>query len=286
MSKIHTPVLLKEVIAALRIKPGKLYIDATSGGFGHAEAILEAGGSLLGIDLDPFALEFAKEAVKKLSLVKGQQVFLKQGNFARMAEFISETGFKQAAGVVFDLGLSSWQLDQSGRGFRYAADEPLDMRFDPKNQAVTAADLVNKESRENLYEIFAKYAEEEHYREFVNALIRSRPIRTTGELLHAFGGLSLENKAKARLFQALRIAVNDELNSLKQGLAVATNLLEKGGRLAVISFHSLEDRLVKLTFARDQRLRRVNKKPFQASFAEIKANRRARSAKLRLAEKL
>lgn len=295
---MHKPVLLKEAIEGLKIREGKKYIDATVGGGGHTWEVVKRGGLLLGIDRDPEAIERLKLKFKKeKQQLKSKKLILAQGNFANLKEIAGKHDFRRVGGVLFDLGMSSWQIEKSGRGFSYLRDELLDMRLNPQEQKITAADILNQATKEELYEIFSKYAEEERALPVASALVRARPIETTVQLSSVIERVGGKMGTKARIFQALRIAVNNELENLKKALPQAVNLLEPGGRLAVISFHSLEDRIVKLTirnYPPTPRLRRrgeiailrnLTKKPIRPKFEEIQENPRARSAKLRIVEK-
>lgn len=288
--KFHIPALLKEAIDGLNVKPGSQYIDATLGGGGHTGEILKRGGIVLGIDQDP-------EAIGHVNLtLKTEHLKLAHGNFAHLKEIGSQAGFNKVAGIIFDLGVSSHQLETEERGFSFNTDAPLDMRMDP-NLAVTAADLVNGLTEKELYELFIKYAEEFHSRAIARALVRARtlkPITTCNELAEIV--LRVKRKGRferthpaTRIFQALRMAVNDELNNLKKALPQAVELLDKNGRLAILSFHSLEDRIVK-NFFKDQRdkgiLEILTQKPIVPKEEETKENPRARSAKLRMGQKL
>lgn len=291
----HIPVLLKETINGLAIKKGEKYIDATVGGGGHTREILKRGGIVLGIDTDPEALEYIEENFK--FQISNFKLKLAHGNFAHLEEIALKNGFAQVAGILFDLGVSSHQLETEDRGFSFNTNAALDMRMDP-NLQVTAADLVNGLNEGELYELFNKYGEEHHSRAIAHAIIRARAIRqirTCNELaeivVKARGGRGRFDRTHpaTRVFQALRIAVNDELNNLKEALPQAVGLLEKGGRLVVLSFHSLEDRIVKFFFkekAKKEILRILTKKPIRPNEEEIRANPRSRSAKLRIAEKL
>jgi 16S rRNA (cytosine1402-N4)-methyltransferase len=294
MGSVHKPVLLQEVIESLQVKPGALYIDATFGGGGHSLEILKHGGHILGIDQDPEAIvrfeqngQFAKAKTQKdIQVVKG--------NFKDIEKIAQENGFEKVAGILFDLGLSSDQLDVSGRGFTLRYDEPLDMRMD-MTSSMTAEEIINTWSEDELYELFIKMGEERNARLIAQKIIKVRkesPITTTGKLV-----IAIEEVTKTRgkihpatqVFMALRIAVNNELEVLKNGLHQAFNLLEPKGRMAVISFHSLEDRIVKITFKHmeEQGLGKIiTKKPLVAGEQETVENRRARSAKLRVFEKI
>jgi len=307
--QFHTPVLLNEVVKYLNIKPGKKYIDATIGGGGHAAAILERGGVVLGIDVDSMAVEFVKERLAAEFSIFNFQFSIVQGNFRNIDKIAHEHGFGQVAGILFDLGMSSWQIEKSGRGFSFLKDEPLDMRMDP-DLRVTAADLVNGLTVKELYELFTKFGEEKFSRRIAERIVSKRrltKIQTTKQLADliskiyggrgsARGGCGRTRIHPAtRVFQALRIAVNDELNNLREALPKSVNLLEPEGRLIVISFHSLEDRIVKDEFKRMESeskrsakgglLRILTKKPVRATPEEIKKNPRARSARLRAAER-
>lgn len=294
----HTPVLLAEVIAALAPRPGGRYLDATVGGGGHALAVLQAaqpGGVLLGIDADPAALAATAERLAEAGL--SQQAVLRHGSFADLAALAAEAGFTAVDGILFDLGVSSYQLDTPERGFSFAADGPLDMRLDP-TQGPTAADLVNRLSERELAGIIFQYGEEHAARRIARAIVerrRSQPFQSTADLAavvaRAVGGRHGRIHPATRTFQALRIAVNHELNRLAAALPQAVALLALGGKLAVISFHSLEDRIVK-QFLRAEaageapRLAIITKKPVVASDTEVAANPRARSAKLRVAVRI
>lgn len=294
----HTPVLLAEVVAALAPRPGGRYLDATVGGGGHALAVLQAaqpGGMLLGIDADPAALAATAERLADAGL--GQQAVLRHGSFADLAALAAEAGFTAVDGILFDLGVSSYQLDTPERGFSFAADGPLDMRLDP-TQGPTAADLVNRLSERELAGIIFQYGEEHAARRIARAIVerrRSQPFQSTADLAavvaRAVGGRHGRIHPATRAFQALRIAVNHELDRLAAALPQAVALLALGGTLAVISFHSLEDRIVK-QFLRAEaageapRLAIITKKPVVASAAEVAANPRARSAKLRVAVRI
>ena len=306
-TRFHSPVLLCQVIRGLNVRVGKKYIDATVGGGGYSFAIIKRGGIVLGIDLDKDALEFVKKKLKsQKSKVKiGREIFLEQGNFAEIKKIAEKYGFNKVAGIIFDLGFSSFQLERAGRGFSYKGSEPLDMRLSTR-QLPTAADIVNKYSEGELYEIFTKFAEEVHSRAIVSAILSARAVSyigTTDKLVSIIDKIAkqlyvgktsyqiskLRNSLFARIFQALRIAVNNELNSLKEGLTAAIDLLEEEGRLTVLSYHSLEDRLVKLKFRANMKKNKlilINKKPIVAAREEVFSNPKSHSARLRIAEKL
>ncbi len=292
----HTPVLLSEVTKGLNLRKGKKYIDATLGGGGHALEILKKEGFVLGIDCDPEALEEVRKKVKSLNREDTNNLILVKENFAHLKEIAERHHFNKVAGILFDLGLSSHQLEIPERGFSFNSEATLDMRMDPE-LSVTAKDLVNGLTEGELYELFKKYAEEYRSWAIARALVRARtlkPITTCHEMaeiiLKARGGRNKFERIHpaTRIFQALRMAVNDELNNLKEALPQALDLLENEGRLLVLSFHSLEDRIVK-NFFREQEerglLKILTKKPIEPSDEEIKRNPRSRSAKLRIAEK-
>ncbi|MBL7159776.1 16S rRNA (cytosine(1402)-N(4))-methyltransferase RsmH [Candidatus Microgenomates bacterium] len=279
----HKPVLLKEVIEALNIRKGKKYIDATFGGGGHTKEILKRGGLVLGIDQDSETISKLKTKNEKVkTYIKNKKLILKKGNFRNLKKIAEENSFDKVAGILFDLGLSSWQIEKSGKGFSYLRDEPLDMRID-SSQKITAAEIINHSTREELYEIFTKFGEEINSRAIVNAIFRAHPIKTTRELVEVIGGKNTNQLA--RVFQALRIIVNDELDNLKITLSQAIDLLEKNGRLVIISFHSLEDRIVKFSL-RTKNLKIITKKLIRPSREEIIKNTRARSARMRVAERI
>lgn len=284
----HTPVLLKEIVDSLKIEKGKKYIDATIGGGGHTVEILKHGGKVLGIDVDEDAIEYLKS---KFKIEK--DLILVKGNFREIDKIARLKGFDKVAGILLDLGVSSYQLENKERGFSFQNEGLLDMRMD-KDLNVKALDLVNGLNKRELCELFIKLGEEYNARAIVEVIIKSRtikPIETTLELSKIIEkttkGFSKINPA-TKVFQALRIAVNDELNNLKEALPKAMDLLEKNGKLCVISFHSLEDRIVKNYFLQFQKSGKGNiltQKPKGACLEEIKINRRSRSAKLRVFEK-
>lgn len=300
----HIPVLYHQVLAGLRIRPGGLYIDATFGAGGHATGILEASapdGRLLGIDADPEAIAYAKQAMAAFA----DRLILQTGNFRDMKALATTLGFEQVDGVLMDLGLSSRQLADPDRGFAFLHDGPLDMRLDPSRGRI-AADLVNHLPEAELADLIWRYGEERRSRRIARAIVAARPVITTGQLAdlvsRALGRREKIHPA-TRTFQALRIAVNDELAALGQALPLARDLLRPGGRLAVISFHSLEDRLTKNFFRQESRdcicppealictcqhrasLRIINRKPLRPQPDEVARNPRSRSARLRIAER-
>jgi 16S rRNA (cytosine1402-N4)-methyltransferase len=295
----HTPVLLSEVIGGLAPKPGGRYIDGTLGAGGHAAVLLDTSapdGRLLGIDADAAALAAAGARLARF----GPRAALVQGNFRDLGQLARAAGFERADGVLLDLGVSSHQLDTPERGFSFMADAPLDMRMDP-SAGQTAADLVEQLPESTLADLIYRYGEERGSRRIARAIVearRKRPITTTGELAaiveRALGGRHGKIHPATRTFQALRIAVNRELESLEAALPQAVELLAPRGRLAVIAFHSLEDRVVKQFFRAESgygadspaRLRLITKKPLVAGADERRSNPRARSAKLRIAERV
>jgi len=305
----HQPVLLAEVLSALRPGPGGRFADGTLGGAGHAAAILAASsptGWLYGCDRDGVAVEVAK---KRLAEKFGGRFDVRRGNYSELAEWVPE---RSCDGVLLDLGVSSPQVDTPERGFSFQQDGPLDMRMDDR-QTLTAADLVNGESAEALAKIFWEYGGERESRRFARALAHDRESRkfaTTRQLAKLIERLAPRAGKKAhpatKVFQALRIAVNDEIGSLRAGLEAAVKLLKPGGRLAVITFHSLEDRVVKefgrarsrdYTFPgpvdvpelREPRvpdLKWVERKAIRPGAEELRMNPRARSAQLRVLERV
>lgn len=304
MNDYHVSVLLKEAIELLQVKKNGKYIDATLGGGGHSFKILGLGGLVLGLDFDTEAINQVKESWEnisfKLNLNKENLIFA-QGNFKDIARVAHLNGFEKVDGIIYDVGVSSRQIDSGERGFSYLKDGPLDMRMDRTN-AVKASDLVNILAKGDLYELFSRLGQERRARAISDRIVRARGIKaiqTTGELVEvikeAYGlrtkTLSPFIKAaiSKRVFQALRMAVNSELENLKESLPQAVDLLEKGGRIVTITFHSLEDRIVKhsfLEFEKNQLGRIITKKPMVPNEEEIRNNRRSASAKLRVFEKL
>lgn len=290
-SDYHVPVLLKETIDLLKVEPGKKYIDATLGGGGHSKEILNRGGELLAIDRDPEAIENFRNYLK--SACPASPPKLSWGNFEDIDKFAQEQGFERVDGILFDLGVSSHQLETPERGFSFSSPLPLDMRMDPR-LSLSAKDLINVLNEGELYELFTKLGEEQYSRRFARAVCRARrvkPIETCSELAEiiakAAPGRGHLHPA-TKVFQALRIAVNDELNSLKAALPKTLEILKPKGRVVVISFHSLEDRIVKEFFRSQEesgKLTILTKKPIVPSMKEVEQNARARSAKLRSAER-
>ena len=300
MVKFHEPVLLNEVIQYLAVKKNGKYIDATIGGGGHAKAICNLNGKLLGIDCDPEALNSAREYLTTACPVQrnvgpNASWRLVSGNFKDLKKIALNNDFAKVDGILFDLGVSSYQLTNPKRGFSFNSDEPLDMRMDP-SLAVTAQDLVNGLTQKELEKLFWEMSEEYHFKRLAKVIVEQRrlkPIKTGRELseiiIKAVGRGKSKIHPATRVFQALRMVVNDELNNLRQVLPQALELLNDNGRLVVISFHSGEDRIVKYFFKEMEvqgRLQILTKKPIRPSVEEIKENPRSRSAKLRAAEKL
>ncbi|MCX4257162.1 MAG: 16S rRNA (cytosine(1402)-N(4))-methyltransferase RsmH [Oscillospiraceae bacterium] len=302
----HLPVLLEEVLAGLDIKPAGVYIDGTCGGAGHSREIAKklSGGTLLGIDRDPDAVLAASERLAPYGFRAAR------GNYSDIRDIARENGIEAADGILLDLGVSSHQLDTEERGFSYHGNAPLDMRMSREGQ--TAADLVNTLAESELARILFQYGEEKFSRRIAGEIVRRRAeklIETTGELAEIVGA-SVPAKFKRdknpcrKTFQALRIAVNCEFEHLDRGLDEAFELLNPGGRLCVITFHSVEDRIVKQRFAsfckgcvcppdfpqcvcgKTPRGKLVNRKPAEASPEELEKNPRSRSAKLRVIEKI
>ncbi|MCR4324944.1 MAG: 16S rRNA (cytosine(1402)-N(4))-methyltransferase RsmH [Candidatus Curtissbacteria bacterium] len=283
----HKPVLLQEVIDFLNPKAGTRFIDATLGGAGHAQELTKRGAEVLGIDRDPDSLEFARS--KQIPALT-----IERGNFADIGEIAKRSGFDQIDGILFDLGVSSNQLDNAQRGFSFTKEGPLDMRMDP-NLTVRASDIINNFDERRLSEIFKTYGQEKFSRSIANAICSARqvgPIETTTELAEIVKraiprGVRREKIHKAtRTFQALRIVVNSELLNLEQALPQTPDLIRPGGRLVVISFHSLEDAIVKRFFKQEKQFKILTKNPIGPQDEEIEENPRSRSAKLRAGEKI
>ena len=304
----HEPVMVDEVLDGLAVRPGGRYVDATAGLGGHAEAILGAaqpGGALLGLDVDPQALETARERLQRF----GEAVVLVRGHYRDIAAIAAAHGFERVDGVLYDLGVSSLQLEAPGRGFSFQRDEPLDMRMDPDGE-LSAAVIVNEYGERELAELLRGYGEEPRSRAIARAIVARRPLHTTGELASAVAQVAGRGRERrinpaTLTFQALRIAVNRELDFLVDTLSAACDLLAgAGARLVVIAFHSLEDRIVKNFLRRESRdcicptriptclcghratLRLVTKRVRKPGAAEVARNPRARSARLRVAEAL
>ena len=286
----HTPVMLNEVISALNINPDGIYIDGTLGKGGHSELILEKlskSGLLIGLDRDLGSVHYCKENFKK----KLKPHLLFHDSYDNIPKILKKFKINQVDGILLDLGLSSVQLESKNRGFTYGVDSELDMRFD-LNQKLKASDIVNDFSKNDLANIIYKYGEEKRSRLIASNIERMRPLKSVFELVEAIRRSTPPNQRKkslARVFQAIRIRVNDELKKLEKFLYFFINYLKFGGRIAIISFHSLEDRIVKHQFkniAKNNSLFIHTKKPLTASKSEIIDNRRSKSAKLRVAEKI
>ena len=309
MAVEHIPVMLDEVIEGLRINPEGIYVDATVGMGGHSEAIADrlTTGKLIGIDKDRYALQRSADRLSRF----GEKVTLLFGDFTDIRSVLLQAGITEADGILMDIGVSSPQIDTPERGFSYMHDGPLDMRMDP-SRGMTARELIATASERELEEIFWKYGEERWGRKIAGKIVKARaqaPIETTAQLAELVEA-SIPRRHKGdghpakRVFQGLRIAVNDELNALTRGLTQAMEVLKPGGRLCVISFHSLEDRIVKQFLVeqnRDcvcppeipicvcdhrRRARIITRKPIVAKESEMRMNRRSASAKLRIGEKI
>jgi 16S rRNA (cytosine1402-N4)-methyltransferase len=308
MTTEHIPVMVRETVEALAARPGGRYVDCTVGGGGHAQAILEAampGGMLLGIDADPDALAAARERLAPF----GDRAILIEANFSNVADVCDDLGFAPVQGVLFDLGLSSLQLEDGERGFSFQREGPLDMRLSP-TQDVTAADIVNTYAEGDLAELIRRYGEDRESRRIARCIVEERPFLSTTQLAKAIeqavgrGARNVIHPA-TRTFQALRIAVNQDLAHLEAALRQAHGLLDGfGARLVVISYHSLEDRIVKEFLRRESTdclcppgtptcicghratLRLIGRRAIKPSPAEVRANPRSRSARFRTAERV
>jgi 16S rRNA (cytosine1402-N4)-methyltransferase len=301
----HRPVLEREVVELLAPKSGSLVVDGTCGGGGHTEALLRAGADVLALDQDPDAVQHVSEQLAAF----GRRAAVLQANFRRADKVLDELGIHTIGGALLDLGVSSWQLENAKRGFSFMRNGPLDMRMDPRNP-VTAATIVNEYSAEELTRLFRELGEEPAARRIASLIVKMRkttPFRETLPLARAIEKLVGRHGRRhpaTQIFQALRMEVNDELGALEKGLRVLSARLEPGARIAVIAFHSLEDRIVK-NFFRDRSrewldrpewpapqrnpsydLKVVTSKPVEPSEDEQRANPRSRSAKLRVAEKI
>jgi 16S rRNA (cytosine1402-N4)-methyltransferase len=302
----HHPVLYNEIIHALQPRKSGFYVDCTVGVGGHARGILDASnpeGCLLGLDVDPQALVIARKNLAPF----GKRVILIQASYTTLHEQLLQLGWGLVDGILLDLGVSSIQLDNPERGFSFRMEGPLDMRFDPNNP-INAFDLVNELPEADLAKILHEYGEERQSRQIARAIRKARPVHNTIELEKIIIDASRYSQGRihpaTRTFQALRIAVNQELDALRSVLPQAVGFLKPGGRLAVISFHSLEDRIVKQFFRRESRdcvcppqipvcncdhqavLKEINRRPIRPSESEIEVNPRSRSARLRVVEKI
>jgi 16S rRNA (cytosine1402-N4)-methyltransferase len=303
---VHTPALAREIVQALDIRPGKRYVDCTLGGGGHALAILEEcqrGCELLGIDSDPEAIRIAQHNLYDYF----ESTVIINDNFYNLENICTQTNFLPADGILFDLGLSSLQLASANRGFSFQLSGPLDMRFDPTEQ-LSAADIVNKLPESKLAQLIYIYGEEPFANRIAKNIVSNRPVADTADLaaivVNSVGGRQSKIHPATRTFQALRIAVNRELDHLTSALEQSIRCLGPGGRLAVISYHSLEDRIVKNFMMRETKacicpsnipecrckhvpqVALISKHPIVPTDAEIERNPRSRSAKLRVAQKL
>jgi 16S rRNA (cytosine1402-N4)-methyltransferase len=296
MEILHKSVLLEEIIKYLNPGPGNNFIDCTLGDGGHALEVLRRispDGQILGIDFDSAALETAQSRIEEEGLNRDRIKFY-EGNFADLGEIIQKTNFPKADGIVMDLGLRTEHLETSGRGFSFQKDEPLDMRFGTGGDDLIAAEIVNSWPKDDLEWIFREYGEEKKAWKIAEAIVRERKrnrILTSKELADLILAVIPRKPWEkihpaTRVFQALRIAVNDELKNLEKVLPQAVDALKSGGRLAVISFHSLEDRIVKHYFKENNSLKILTKRPLTPSEEEIARNPKSRSAKLRVAEKI
>lgn len=292
MSFVHITVLKDEVIAAIAPAPGGVYADVTLGGGGHSEAMLEASspsGVVVGVDRDERALAASRERLARF----GDRVRFVHSDFAALPEVLNEAGFGQLDGIVADLGVSSPQLDEADRGFSFSRPGPLDMRMDTSS-GETALELIERLDDEELADVIYQYGEEHRSRRIAREIKRAASegrIVTTGDLREVIGRAVGKKRfgsidPSTKTFQALRIAVNAELEQVDRLLEVAPDLLKEGGVLAIISFHSLEDRRVKYAFRDDPRLLSLTKKPLIASETELEQNPRSRSAKLRAARRV
>ena len=280
----HEPVMTEQVIAGLAVRPGGAYVDCTLGDAGHATAILEASapnGRVLGLDADPEAVSPATERLRRF----GDRAVVANANFGTVASQAHAHGFVPADGVLFDLGLSSRQLDSEERGFSFRRSAPLDMRFTPEGPS--AADLVNRLPEEELADLIYTLGEEPRSRRIARAIVAARPVTDAAELADVVARASGYRRGRThpatRTFQALRMATNDELGNLRRGLDQAASVLNAGGRLVTIAYHSLEDREVK-RFVNSGAVRPVTKRVIKPDTGEISRNRRSRSARMRIAE--
>ncbi len=290
----HIPVLLNEVIEGLQIKPDGIYVDGTLGGAGHAEAVLKVLGSegkYIGIDRDAFALSFAKKRLNDF----GERFLAIRGIYPEMPDLLKSNGIQKVDGVLLDLGFSSFQIDDAKRGFSFLNEGPLDMRMNEDEETWTAADFVNESSEEELKKMFQELGEERFSGRIARNIVEHRdekPFETTKELAQVIEK-SVPGKFRhgrthpaTKVFQALRIAVNKELECLDKFLSSDFSFLNPGARLLIISFHSLEDRKVKWVFRGRDDFKIITKKPLEANEEELEMNPRSRSAKLRIFEKI
>jgi len=292
---VHLPVMRKEALLFLNPKPDENFVDCTVGEGGHTLAILERNkpsGKVLGIDYDPEIIEKLKRSANAAE--HSERLILVCDNFANLKAITEKYGFKKVSGVLFDLGFSSWHVDASRRGFSFLRDEPLDMRYNPQNP-LTAEAIINNWRLKDLEEVLRRYGQERFYRRIAKEIVASRPLKTTIGLVMAVERATPSWYHRRRIhfatktFQALRIAVNNELENLEKALPQALEILEKNGRLVIIAFHSQEDRTVKnflKAMSKEGLVQILTKKPVRPSIEEIYENPRARSARLRAALKL
>jgi len=303
---MHVPVMLKEVVAALSVQPGGRYLDATVGGGGHASAILKKsspGGQLLGIDADPKAIAAAAKKLKPYA----DSTLLVNDHFTNLKDICTRYDYSPVHGILLDLGMSSLQLNEAGRGFSFQREAPLDMRFSPR-QEISAADIVNRYTESKLEDLLRNYGEERRSRQIARSILKKRPIATTTALAsvvsEAVGGRHGRIHPATRTFQALRVAVNRELEQLESVLSQAVGLLGFEGRLVVISYHSLEDRIVKRFMQREARecicppdipacvchhqasIKLISRRVIVPTPDEVRRNPRSRSARLRVVERI
>ncbi len=286
----HIPVLAEELIEFIRPKSGGIYVDCTLGGGGHTLAILSVCGGcrVIAFEVDPEAVRIALEKLKDYE----RSVKILKRSYAELEEALEELGLNEVDGIVADLGISSFQVDDPERGFSFRYDSPLDMRMDPSS-SLSAWNVVNEYPLEELERVIRDYGEERFYRSIAKSIVKSRPMNTTKELVEAIrrgipakARRSRRRHFATRTFQAIRIEVNKELENLKKLLEASEKVLKKGGRIAVISFHSLEDRIVKRFFKNSKILKEVTKKAIVPSEEEVSRNPRSRSAKMRVAERI
>ena len=293
MTFVHRPVLLRAVVEGLALKDGAVVLDATVGLGGHAEQLLQAvgpQGRLIGIDRDREALEFARGRLSSF----GDQVITFHGCFGELKEILDQAGFGAVDAALFDLGVSSMQLEKADRGFSFAREGPLDMRMG-SGEGTTAADVVNRTPQRDIEDIIRSYGEERYAGRIARAMVKGRPFTTTTQLAETIrravpaGARHGRIDPATRTFQALRIAVNQELEELPAGLSQAIGRLKPSGRIAVLAYHSLEDRIVKVCFREQARagiLKLITRKPVRPSPEEAAENPRSRSACLRIAERM
>ncbi|UCH60186.1 MAG: 16S rRNA (cytosine(1402)-N(4))-methyltransferase RsmH [Anaerolineales bacterium] len=303
---MHQPVLYHEIIRVLRPQRGGRYIDCTVGAGGHAAGILRASspdGCLLGLDVDPIAIDLANEYLVEF----GHRAILVRDSYLNIQTHLVKLGWNDVSGIVMDLGVSSMQLDTTERGFSFQTEAPLDMRFNPDNP-LKASELVNRLPEEELAAIIYRYGDEKRSRQVARAIVSNRPVNTTRDLARIVAGATTSRRPgmhpATKTFQALRIAVNRELETLETALPIMLEALATGGRLAVIAFHSIEDRIIKQYFRRESQdclcpprqpvctcghratLKVITRKPVRPQIEEVEQNPRARSARLRVAEKI